>query len=136
VASKPWSDNQRDTYLREKYGITLEQYNELLDEQRGKCALCRKPPRKRFLAVDHDHETGAVRGLLCTPCNTTMGFIDKVGIGAIVRYLLRGFRTMEQLEEREPCHCGNPRRGHRGIHQGQHVSGRPRKNELPADQQC
>lgn len=64
-------EKRRDRYLRNKYGITSEQYNELLKKQDGKCAICEKHhtafPRR--LAVDHNHHTGEVRGLLCTYCN-------------------------------------------------------------------
>ncbi len=47
------------------YGITLEQYDRMFKRQAGKCALCRRPPGRTRLAVDHDHKTGRVRGLLC-----------------------------------------------------------------------
>lgn len=45
----------------------------MAEVQGGLCAICHEPPLNRRLAVDHDHETGAVRGLLCTACNTTLG---------------------------------------------------------------
>lgn len=61
--------NNRDSYLRRKYGITEEQYEELKLAQGGKCAICLKKPRTRSLAVDHDHKTGSIRGLLCSRCN-------------------------------------------------------------------
>lgn len=67
-----------DSMLRRKYGITLEQYNELLARQGGVCAICGGEDQKR-LAVDHDHKTGKVRGLLCARCNPAIGFLlDKV----------------------------------------------------------
>lgn len=55
------------------YGITHEEYDALLKMQGGVCALCGRPPKTRSLAVDHDHSTGVVRGLLCLPCNTALG---------------------------------------------------------------
>jgi hypothetical protein len=55
--------------LERNYGITPEVYEQLLILQDGRCAICLTRPRKRRLAVDHDHETGEVRGLLCTRCN-------------------------------------------------------------------
>lgn len=57
------------------YGITIEQYEEMLVEQDGKCARCSKSiaDGDRRLAVDHCHNTGAVRKLLCGPCNTYLG---------------------------------------------------------------
>lgn len=51
------------------FGLTPEQYDHMLELQGGRCAICEKRPGKRRLAVDHDHETGEIRGLLCTRCN-------------------------------------------------------------------
>jgi hypothetical protein len=51
------------------YGMTLETYELLLQFQGGLCAICRRPPKKQRLAVDHNHKTGAIRGLLCFVCN-------------------------------------------------------------------
>lgn len=48
------------------YGITGEEYAALLKSQNGRCYICQRVPRSRRLAVDHDHETGEVRGLLCS----------------------------------------------------------------------
>lgn len=74
---------RRDQMLRRLYGITEEQYEEMLTEQGGCCALCGKPPKpggKRNagrLHVDHDHATGRVRRLLCNNCNHGLGtFFD------------------------------------------------------------
>lgn len=62
--------------LKDKYGLTLEEYNRKVREQGNRCAVCRRPEsvkgkdgRVRRLAVDHDHATGVVRGLLCVRCN-------------------------------------------------------------------
>lgn len=61
----------RDSHLRRTYGITEQQYNELLFRQRDRCAVCEKhkDDEKKSLSVDHDHHTGEIRGLLCTMCN-------------------------------------------------------------------
>jgi len=56
------------------YGISEEKYQELLQKQNHRCAICKK--RKR-LCVDHDHETDEVRGLLCVSCNTLLGRFEK-----------------------------------------------------------
>jgi len=58
-------------HLRRKYGITEDQYNDLLRSQNGRCAVCNKAASsfKNRLAVDHDHHSGLVRGLLCNFCN-------------------------------------------------------------------
>jgi hypothetical protein len=67
-----------------KYGLTMDQFEEMNDKQNGLCAICgRSPyegqenPRKSRLSVDHDHETGRVRGLLCDPCNTGIGLFKE-----------------------------------------------------------
>jgi hypothetical protein len=59
------------------YGITEDQYNILLEVQNGVCAICKQScPSGRLLAVDHDHKTGRVRGLLCMVCNNRLGIIE------------------------------------------------------------
>lgn len=65
-----------------KYGIGISDYDRMLREQNGKCAICGKPPslktrKERALAVDHDHRTGGVRGLLCIQCNHLLGNSDE-----------------------------------------------------------
>jgi hypothetical protein len=75
------ADKNRDSKLRKAYGISLEDYTEMLSEQDGCCAICRRHHSlfRRKLSVDHDHKTGAVRGLLCKDCNTSLGqFNDDV----------------------------------------------------------
>ena len=64
---------RRRAHLKRHYGLTPEEYEARLEAQGGKCAVCRKPPRREFLCVDHDHVTGEVRGLLCDACNTVLG---------------------------------------------------------------
>lgn len=55
-----------------RYGISLEQYDEMFKRQGGVCAVCNEVSKKK-LCVDHDHETGAVRALVCDRCNRAMG---------------------------------------------------------------
>ena len=68
-----------DKLRKRKYGITREQYEKMLREQEGLCAGCHQPETVtrggvvRELVVDHNHETGAVRGLLCSKCNIMLG---------------------------------------------------------------
>lgn len=57
------------TRIEKTYGLTTDQYDLLLAAQGGRCAICRARPRSKRLAVDHDHKSGAVRGLLCSRCN-------------------------------------------------------------------
>lgn len=64
-----------------RFGLTPDQFNEMLEAQGGACAICERPEkvvdsrngRVKSLAVDHDHESGAVRGLLCQNCNKGIG---------------------------------------------------------------
>lgn len=84
--------------LKSRYGLTVEGYEALHAQQRGCCAICGQPEKvsqvggePQRLAVDHCHDTGAVRGLLCYSCNRTLGQIgDSVeGVMRFVRYLQR-----------------------------------------------
>ena len=61
----------RDKYLRRVYGITLSQYEDLLKKQKDSCAICVKHRslEKKSLAIDHDHKTGEIFGILCQFCN-------------------------------------------------------------------
>ena len=70
----------RDYHRLSTYGVEPAQYAELLAQQEGVCAICRQPEtirdrtgRVASLAVDHDHSTGEVRGLLCRACNAGIG---------------------------------------------------------------
>lgn len=77
-SSRTRNSRYRKQYmLKEKYGITVEDYNDLLSKQEGRCAICRRlpieDPMGHDLAVDHDHETGRIRGLLCRHCNIGIG---------------------------------------------------------------
>lgn len=70
--------DRRRKGLWEKYKITLQDYQKLYDEQKGVCAICGKKTNGRgkennSLAVDHNHQTGKIRGLLCSNCNTGIG---------------------------------------------------------------
>ena len=72
--------SQRKSKLK-KYGLQPNEYSMLLFLQGGGCAICGKtyrlnPNRKENLAVDHNHTTGMVRGLLCSHCNTVLGFMN------------------------------------------------------------
>lgn len=70
-------DRWRSHRLRHQYGITLDQYREMLKSQGGVCAICKKECISgRSLAVDHDHETDKVRQLLCANCNRGLGFFQ------------------------------------------------------------
>lgn len=72
--------------LMKQYGLTMAEYEVMLVRQNGVCAICQGPdPDGRDLAVDHSHETGRVRGLLCRSCNTMLGFIEMTGTDGLSR---------------------------------------------------
>lgn len=83
------SDSNRNQSYKKRYGISLEDYNKMLVEQNGVCAICFQEPKVRRLAVDHNHNTGQVRGLLCHHCNTSLGSFndDKSLLLSAVKYL-------------------------------------------------
>ena len=78
---------QRNRDLLSRYGISTSDYEEMLKEQNNSCACCgitvdtllTKYPKSFHgsLVVDHDHETGKVRELLCSKCNTLVGYLEK-----------------------------------------------------------
>lgn len=70
-----------------KYGLTPDTYNVMVNEQNGRCAICKEVYTPLF--VDHDHETNEIRGLLCFHCNTALGhFEDKItNLEAAINYL-------------------------------------------------
>jgi len=79
----------RATYLTRKYDITLAEYEEMHEAQEGVCAICFEPETGKMLAVDHCHTTGAIRGLLCSHCNTALGKFrdDPARLQSAINYL-------------------------------------------------
>ena len=81
----------KNNKLKRNYGIMLAQFEAMLKEQAGVCKICASGPRTkgRSLAVDHCHETGNVRGLLCIKCNRGLGQLgdNEFGIRRAIRYL-------------------------------------------------
>lgn len=66
-------NKERRNFREKLYGLAREHYARMLTAQGGRCALCGRESGSRALAVDHDHATGRIRGLLCSPCNTGIG---------------------------------------------------------------
>lgn len=74
--------------VQRTYNLTGDQYAILYQAQGGVCAICRVATGKvKRLAVDHDHDTGEVRGLLCGPCNQTIGRLRVEALVRAVNYL-------------------------------------------------
>lgn len=81
--------------VRRKYGLEPGEYDKMLAAQYGRCAICGNKPVTIRLAVDHDHVTGKVRGLLCKRCNRALGLwegdVDKMySLIAYVRTIIEG----------------------------------------------
>jgi len=64
--------NTRSTSLLRTYGITLAEKEVMVKRQGGRCSICRR--KVKTLCIDHDHDTGFVRGVLCWRCNQALGF--------------------------------------------------------------
>jgi hypothetical protein len=67
-------EEQRGTRIR-SYGISVQDYDEMLESQGGGCYICGIGPVGRALDIDHDHRTGKVRGLLCSNHNRALGLL-------------------------------------------------------------
>ncbi len=85
LLENPWQlRRHKSQQLSWVYGITLDDFERILEEQGGLCAICREPPRGERLYVDHDHACcpgrrscgRCVRGLLCHRCNSHLAFIE------------------------------------------------------------
>ncbi len=85
---------QRAANLLTKYGLSIKEYDGLLKSQGAACAICATTSDKltKRLFVDHDHLTGAVRGLLCPTCNLYLGWLERHGAEATNYLIKRGLR--------------------------------------------
>jgi hypothetical protein len=84
--------SSRKAHLKRMFNITLDDYNKLSDSQNHKCAICKQEEiyyRNKVLCVDHDHNTGEIRGLLCNTCNRALGLLkdDKQLLINALKYL-------------------------------------------------
>jgi Recombination endonuclease VII len=79
---------RRKYNLRDQYNLTVEQYDKIFLAQGNACAICGTTERK--MCVDHDHQTGAVRGILCYTCNMALGLFgdDPEKLAAAQAYIL------------------------------------------------
>jgi hypothetical protein len=87
-----WKNGSKELAIKaigKRYGLSESEYTAMLDSQLGLCAICGRPPGKRALHVDHDHETGKVRSMLCGACNVCIGMsgesVDR--LKSIIAYL-------------------------------------------------
>ena len=95
-----WKGKSRAVVLKERYGLTEAQWDEMFQTQGGKCAICLKPQHGRRLAVDHDHKSGKVRGLLCWRCNKYLisNHRDPELFYSAGRYLERAFTNASRSD--------------------------------------
>jgi len=79
----------REQYLKSRYGLTLEDYDQMIEDQDGVCAICGRINNDgRRLYVDHNHKTGKIRALLCHHCNSKLGVLeDEVFFNNAKKYL-------------------------------------------------
>lgn len=95
--------SHRNTQLKKRYNITIEEYDQIFQKQNGVCAICRKEEvienqyGIKRLCVDHSHKTGKVRGLLCHNCNAMLGHAkDNYVILINAVYYLVGMRQQQK----------------------------------------
>lgn len=92
------------------YRLPRDQYEEMLDWQGGGCYICRRAPNpSRRLAIDHDHSTGLIRGLLCQKCNLILAMLgdDLDGVMRFVEYL-RSAAEERYVDLCPRCHVASP----------------------------
>lgn len=88
-------DKLRERHLKHRYGITLAEYNAMLAAQDGKCAICQRTTdgdmyvrKGATFCVDHNHDSGKVRGLLCHDCNLAVGYVKTTAVAeSLLEYL-------------------------------------------------
>jgi hypothetical protein len=75
--------------IKRKYGLSKQQYSDLLKSQNNSCKICHTPYGEKAFAVDHCHKTGRVRGILCISCNTAIGMLkeDPIILRQAIDYL-------------------------------------------------
>jgi hypothetical protein len=89
------AETARKGWLKWRYGITPAQWQEMYDAQGGLCGICQGPQQgTQRLAVDHNHDTGRVRGLLCHRCNLLVGKLEAL---AVDRHVVEDWITREGI---------------------------------------
>ena len=86
---------KREKWLKMKFNLSIEEYNKILEKQNNSCAICKqdfdtiKQETNKSLCVDHNHENGEIRGLLCNNCNRGLGFFkdNAVSLLEAIKYL-------------------------------------------------
>lgn len=98
----------RERYYQRNYGISASAYDRMFTEQNGLCFICRRPEKRRGragemspLEVDHNHETGQIRKLLCHACNVAIGFLEESPdrMRRLAEYIEEHSRVLERESE-------------------------------------
>lgn len=102
-------DEIKAANLLKNYGLTLVDWNRMFDAQKGKCAICNCEPESKELFVDHSHETGQVRELLCQKCNTGLGMFreSREFLSSAFKYLCKHLPSSPNhyAQPPEPQNC-------------------------------
>jgi len=94
-------ESEYNTYLKRRYGVSREGYNRLFESQNGCCAICgrHQSEMKKRLSLDHNHETGKNRALLCNKCNVAIGLFyeDPSILEAALEYLQKWNKSQRSI---------------------------------------
>ena len=100
------TEDKKKYHLKHLFGLTIDDYNQMLEKQNHRCATCKKKEtriahktgRIRYLSVDHCHKTGIIRGLLCDQCNRTLGLLndDIDTLKNMIAYLRKAERAKQK----------------------------------------
>lgn len=103
MPKKHWSQESRDDRLKRQYSISEEIYEAIFKKQDGRCAICRCQQHYQRLAVDHDHKTGMVRGLLCVQCNRGLGrfFDSALRLRNAAAYIEKAAETWARIQAKD-----------------------------------
>ena len=106
----------KNNHLLNRFGISLNEYSKMYMDQGGKCAICNgtdagtRNGKEKTFAVDHDHKTGKVRGLLCEACNTGIGKLkdDPEVLRSAIQYLERSRTKADQTDRADAVQTVRP----------------------------
>lgn len=127
TGNKYFDSSVKNSILKRKYGISTATYTEILKSQNHCCAICGKNEGefKKSLEVDHNHDTGAIRGLLCMNCNLLIGKAhdSQAYLYKVIAYLdIDGYNIKHLLSTEQPLvsiyktKYSNNKSGFRGVH--------------------
>jgi NMD protein affecting ribosome stability and mRNA decay len=90
--------NLKKNAIKRKYGLDIDEYNQLLESQNHKCAICGEEMHGREVTVDHCHQTMRIRGILCGKCNKGLGhFRDRIDVLTKAISYLEHYRVLHEI---------------------------------------